>query len=132
MTILYLDTEFNGFGGELLSLALVPDDDSESFYEEIEYLVDTIEGVEELIIQIANKRAEVAKQMGKAKTIPEAAIRRMFASYQAVTPSEGFDEIVSVDNREVLKKLANETEEPLKEASFDLNHWKKMAGILKG
>jgi hypothetical protein len=28
----FLDTEYNGFGGELLSLALVPDDDSEEFY----------------------------------------------------------------------------------------------------
>ena len=28
----FLDTEYNGFGGALLSLALVPDDDSEEFY----------------------------------------------------------------------------------------------------
>jgi hypothetical protein len=28
----FLDTEYNGFGGDLLSLALVPDDDSEEFY----------------------------------------------------------------------------------------------------
>lgn len=28
----FLDTEFNGFGGALLSLALVPDDGSEEFY----------------------------------------------------------------------------------------------------
>lgn len=36
MTVLYLDTEFNGFGGQLLSMALVPDDDSEPWYEELE------------------------------------------------------------------------------------------------
>lgn len=36
MTKLYLDTEFNGFDGELLSLALVSDCGKE-FYEEIEF-----------------------------------------------------------------------------------------------
>lgn len=34
---LFLDTEFNGFGGKLMSLALVPEDDSRrAFYKEIE------------------------------------------------------------------------------------------------
>lgn len=28
----FLDTEFNGFGGELISLALVPEDDDQEFY----------------------------------------------------------------------------------------------------
>lgn len=33
---LFLDTEFNGFGGDLISLALVPEDDSKpSFYKEL-------------------------------------------------------------------------------------------------
>lgn len=30
---LFLDTEFNGFNGELISMALVPEDGSEEFYE---------------------------------------------------------------------------------------------------
>lgn len=35
---LFLDTEFNGFGGELMSMALVPEDTSlPEFYEELEY-----------------------------------------------------------------------------------------------
>jgi len=34
---LFLDTEFNGFGGKLISMALVPEDDSKpAFYKEIE------------------------------------------------------------------------------------------------
>jgi hypothetical protein len=34
---LFLDTEFNGFGGKLMSLALVPENDSvRSFYKELE------------------------------------------------------------------------------------------------
>lgn len=33
---LFLDTEFNGFGGELLSLALFPEDSSKEFYLEFE------------------------------------------------------------------------------------------------
>ena len=32
----FLDTEYNGFGGELLSLALVPEDGSEEFYVTLE------------------------------------------------------------------------------------------------
>ena len=32
----FLDTEYNGFGGALLSLALVPEDDSEEFYVTLE------------------------------------------------------------------------------------------------
>ena len=32
----FLDTEFNGFGGALLSLALVPEDGSEEFYVTLE------------------------------------------------------------------------------------------------
>jgi hypothetical protein len=37
MTRLFLDTEFNGFGGKLISMALVPDNDStRTFYKEIE------------------------------------------------------------------------------------------------
>jgi len=34
---LFLDCEFNGFGGQLLSLALVPEDGSEEFYKEISF-----------------------------------------------------------------------------------------------
>ena len=90
------------------------------------------EGAEDFIKKVSEKRAAAAKRMGKSKTIPPEAFDRMFKAFGRPSTSEGFDEIVSVDNREVLKKLANETEEPLKEASFDLNHWKKMAGILKG
>jgi hypothetical protein len=37
MTELFLDTEFNGFGGKLISMALVPKDSSKpEFYREIE------------------------------------------------------------------------------------------------
>ena len=40
---LFLDTEFNGFGGELLSIALVPENDSfEEFYYELETDVDLL------------------------------------------------------------------------------------------
>lgn len=33
----FLDTEFNGFGGNLLSMALVPEDNSKEFYREINF-----------------------------------------------------------------------------------------------
>jgi hypothetical protein len=37
MTILFLDTEFNGFGGKLISMALVPENNKiPEFYVELE------------------------------------------------------------------------------------------------
>jgi len=38
------------------------------------------------------------------------AFNRMFGAFEKVDPAEGFDEIVSVDNRELLQKLANSGE----------------------
>jgi hypothetical protein len=72
------------------------------------------EGAEDVIKRVAAKRAAAAKRMGKSKTIPPAAFDRMFSSFQRVTGDEGFDEVVSVDNRAVLKQLANETNESVR------------------
>lgn len=74
------------------------------------------EGAEDFIKKVAEKRAEAAKRMGKSKTIPSAAFDRMFKAFSRPTSEEGFDQIVSVDNREMLKKLANN--EPLQEGFF--------------
>jgi hypothetical protein len=66
------------------------------------------EGSEDIIKKVALKRAEAAKRMGKSKTIPPAVFDRMFLSFEKPTSKEGFDKIVSVDNREMLAGLANE------------------------
>jgi hypothetical protein len=79
---------------------------SEDQYEKIA-VVFSFEGAEETIKAIAAKRAEAAKRAGKSKTIPAAAFDRMFKSFQMVSKDEGFDQIVSVDNREMLSKLLN-------------------------
>lgn len=79
---------------------------SEQDYKKIAVVFD-FKGAEEFIKKVAAKRAEAAKRMGKSKTIPEAAFDRMFSAFMDVEPSEGFDEIVDVDNREMLKKLAS-------------------------
>lgn len=71
------------------------------------------EGAEDFIKKVSEKRAEAAKRMGKSKTIPPAAFDRMFKAFSRPTSEEGFDQIVSVDNREMLKKLASN--EPLQE-----------------
>tara|TARA_Y100000389_G_scaffold174111_1_gene183800 strand:+ start:1807 stop:2460 length:654 start_codon:yes stop_codon:yes gene_type:complete len=60
-------------------------------------------GAEEVIKKMALKRAESAKRMGKSKTIPSDVFDKMFSSYSKPSTSEGFDEIVSVDNIENLK-----------------------------
>jgi len=65
------------------------------------------EGAEELIKKVAHNRTETAKRMGKSKTIPPAAFDRMFKAYEKPSPAEGFDQIVDVDNRDLLKDLAN-------------------------
>jgi predicted kinase len=78
------------------------------------------EGAEEAIQAVAQKRAEAAQRMGKSKTIPPAAFGRMFGAYQQVDPSEGFDDVVSVDNREKLKDLASQkNKEPEQEEPED-------------
>jgi len=66
-------------------------------------------GAEDVIKKMAEKRAEAAQRMGKSKTIPPAAFDRMFSSYEEPTTAEGFDEILSVDNIESLKKSLNES-----------------------
>ena len=66
------------------------------------------EGAEEVIMSVAQKRAEAAQRMGKSKTIPPAAFQRMFGAYEAPTLDEGFDSIVEVDNRELLRDLADQ------------------------
>ena len=96
------------------------------------------EGAEDFIKKVSEKRAEAAKRMGKTKTIPPEAFDRMFKAFSRPTSSEGFDQIVSVDNRELLKKLASDEQpkenekSPMNESYFNLNRWKKMAGIIKG
>jgi len=65
------------------------------------------EGAEEVIISVAQKRAEAAQRMGKSKTIPPAAFNRMFGAYEKPTIEEGFDSIVEVDNRAILRDLAD-------------------------
>ena len=66
-------------------------------------VVFSFKGNEELVQRIAAKRSEIAKSMGKNKTIPKSAIERMMSSYQEVSDSEGFDEVISVDNVSALK-----------------------------
>ena len=85
--------------------ALKPIEGSEEGYKKIAVVFE-FEGAEDAIQSIAQKRAEAAKRMGKSKTIPPAAFKRMFGAYQKVEPSEGFDEVVSVDNRDLLRSLA--------------------------
>jgi hypothetical protein len=62
-------------------------------------------GSEDLIKKVAKKRAEEAKKLGKSKTIPDSAFDRMFQSYQEITPDEGFDEVIEVDNTSVLNSV---------------------------
>ena len=66
------------------------------------------EGAEEVIMRVAQKRAEAAARMGKSKTIPKAAMQRMMGAYEAPSLDEGFDSIVEVDNREILRDLADQ------------------------
>jgi hypothetical protein len=46
----FLDTEYNGFGGALLSLALVPEDGSEEFYVTLECDVELDSWVERHVV----------------------------------------------------------------------------------
>lgn len=62
-------------------------------------------GAEEIIKKMSKKRSEEIKAKGGSKTIPENVLDRMMSSFQEVSPSEHFDEIINVDNRELFRKL---------------------------
>ena len=86
--------------------ALEPIKDTEGGYRKIAVVFE-FEGAEDFIKRVAASRSEAAKRMGKSKTIPDDAFNRMFGAFERIDPAEGFDEVVSVDNRELLQKLAN-------------------------
>jgi hypothetical protein len=72
-------------------------------------VVFNFKGAEDLIKKVAEKRAALAKDMGKSKTIPPSVFDKMFSSFQEISSDEGFDEIINIDNTENLKKaLENE------------------------
>jgi hypothetical protein len=93
---------------------------SENLFEKIA-VVFPFEGAEEVIIDVARKRAEAAKRMGKSKTLPDSVMRKMFASFQNVTPEEGFDKVIQQDNRELLSTL-NEKWSKKYKRSIDCNN----------
>jgi hypothetical protein len=57
MTRLYLDTEFNGYAGELISLALYWPGGEEDFYEVVDIPTNPIPFVAERVIPILRKEA---------------------------------------------------------------------------
>lgn len=86
-------------------------------------------GAEDVIQKVAQKRAEAAKRMGKSKTISSGAFEQMFKAFVRPNKSEGFDQIVSVDNRELLKHLANELPEEIIMNDFSKKRLQELAGI---
>jgi hypothetical protein len=75
---------------------------SEDDYRKIA-VVFNFKGMEELIKKVAAKRAEEAERMGKSKTIGPEVFDSMFSRYREVSPEEGFDEVIDVDNTEALR-----------------------------
>jgi hypothetical protein len=80
----------------------------ESEYEKIAVLF-PFQGAEDIIKKVAAKRAAKAKAAGGSKTIPDAAFDRMFANYEDVSTSEGFDKIIHQDNRKILQNSLEST-----------------------
>lgn len=90
---------------------------SEEDYTKIAVVFE-FEGAEKQIKALAAKRAEEARKAGRSKTIPDAAFDRMFSSFEKVDVGEGFDEVVSVDNRAMIKALIDDN---ISTASRSLN-----------
>jgi hypothetical protein len=80
---------------------------NEQDYEKIA-VVFNFRGSEDLIMKVAEKRAEIAKRMGKSKTIPPDTMRKMFSAYQEVSPDEGFDQVIPVDKTADIKKFLDD------------------------
>jgi len=104
--------------------ALKPIEGSEDEYKKVA-VVFNFKGAEDIIKKVALKRAEEAKAMGKSKTIPEAAFDRMFSSFQEISPEEGFDEVINVDNTSKLKELIGESMRYLRTYEGFLDFFKK-------
>jgi hypothetical protein len=81
--------------------------EAEGDYKKIA-VVFKFEGAEEIIKKVAAKRAKEANERGESKTIPPEAFDRMFKAFQEVDPSEGFDEVISVDNIAALRSLVGD------------------------
>lgn len=79
----------------------------ENEYEKIAVIF-PFQGAEEHIKQVAKKRADEIKSKGGSKNIPDHAFDDMFSKFQDVQPDEGFDRIMTQDNRELIKQLAKE------------------------
>jgi predicted kinase len=62
-------------------------------------------GAEHIIKKMAFKRSQEIKSQGGSKTIPPEVLDRMMSSFQQISPEEGFDEVVEMDNRQKLKEL---------------------------
>jgi hypothetical protein len=108
--------------------ALKPIEGLEDEYTKIA-VVFNFKGAEDIIKKVAMKRAEEAKAMGKSKTIPAAAFDRMFSSFQEVSPEEGFDEVINIDNTSKLKELIGESMRYLKTYEGFLDFFKKKEKI---
>lgn len=83
--------------------ALDPIVGNENDYNKIAVIFN-FHGIEDLIKKVADKRAKIAQQTGKSKTIGPEVFDKMFASYKEVSPDEGFDEIINIDNTDNLIK----------------------------
>jgi len=79
-------------------------------------VVFNFKGAEDVIKKVAAKRAEEAEKMGKSKTISSDVIDRMIKNYAEVSPEEGFDEVVNIDNTEELRKVISD--EPVSESKI--------------
>ena len=81
----------------------------ESEYKKVAVVFET-SGAEDIVAKNAARRSEITKAAGRPKTVPPEQVYKMLATFQAIASEEGFDEVVSVDNRAELKKIVNDWE----------------------
>lgn len=79
----FLDTEYDGFGGKLLSLALVPEDDDEEFYVVIDHDGVTSEWVARHVIPFL----DMVPDRLKGPRLPRAAAAEALAAWLAHDPA---------------------------------------------
>jgi predicted kinase len=70
-------------------------------------VVFNFKGGEDIIKQMAQRRSDEYKSVGKSKTIPPHVFDNMFKNYQDVKNEEGFDDIIYVDNIPSMIKTIN-------------------------
>jgi len=81
--------------------ALKPIEGKEADYKKIA-VVFRFDGAENTVLELSRLRSMVSAKNGRPKTVTEETVKRIIGSFENICGDEGFDNVMSVDNRSLL------------------------------